>query len=279
MQPTRDSRRGGSQALIGLAICAILGSIAAGLYLKKPKKNDAQSAVPRGQPIRGAPIKQVEQTPPKTTAPASAALASTAPKSAAPKPTAAKPTAPKPTAAKPAAPKLAAKPAAAASDKAPAAKEIPAKKLVAANKPVAARKPLERLRFDMLASYEYVDEPVTADKPRRQQIPTEILAYNGQQTTLYGYMLPVNIDGEGQVRSFFLMKDLGACCFGGVPRLNEFVEVEVEDGSDAVYRPYELMAVTGKLAVGEKIEKNRVASLYRMTATRVIAKDDDEDSF
>lgn len=123
----------------------------------------------------------------------------------------------------------------------------------------------EGFSFDLLASYDYAEPAPAAGSG----IPERVRAYEGERVTLVGYMLPIDFEQSGQVRGFFLMKDLASCCFGGAPRLNEFVDVKVPEGVDARYFPYEPVRVRGALKMGEARDGGRVSSLYQMTAELV----------
>ena len=65
------------------------------------------------------------------------------------------------------------------------------------------------------------------------------------------------------------MRDLASCCFGGSPKLNEWVLVNVPKGVKVKYIAYEPLIATGVIEIGEKVEYGRVTSLYRLVADGV----------
>jgi len=55
--------------------------------------------------------------------------------------------------------------------------------------------------------------------------------------------------GQGNVRQFVLVGDLGTCCFGGQPSLTHMIDVTLEKGQDSVaYNTYR-RNLTGTLYV------------------------------
>ena len=98
--------------------------------------------------------------------------------------------------------------------------------------------------------------------------PEEVLALDGERIALEGYKQPLSFNGN-KVASFVLSPYPPGCCFGGMPGLDEWVEVEVAgDGVD--YFAYRVIRVTGELEVGEELDDwGYVASLYRMNSDKV----------
>jgi hypothetical protein len=113
--------------------------------------------------------------------------------------------------------------------------------------------------FDLLSGYDY-------DK---EQIPELVKSLNGQRIAVTGFMLPVDFDGS-KVRSFLLLQNQMACCFGMTPKENEFVYVEMSNGGSTKYMPDWPLTVVGKLEVGKKLLVN---SIYRMEADNVLVTD------
>ena len=61
----------------------------------------------------------------------------------------------------------------------------------------------------------------------------------------------------------------GSCCFGSIPRFNEWVVVRMPEGKSADYAYYAAIAVQGVLEVGEKIVDEIVQRIFRMEALLV----------
>lgn len=121
------------------------------------------------------------------------------------------------------------------------------------------------LGFDMLGGYEYIPQPAGIPLEKLpKQIPDALLAYDGKRVQVSGFMLPIDVGEDGDVHMFFLMRDLASCCFGGTPKMNEWVLVEAGSGFRTKYTGYAAIAVTGRIAIGEKVEYGRVTSIYRV---------------
>ncbi len=113
--------------------------------------------------------------------------------------------------------------------------------------------------FDILSGYDF----------EKEQIPELVKSLDGQRVAITGFMLPVDFDG-GKVRSFLLLQNQMACCFGMTPKENEFVYVEMSNGESTKYMPDWPLTVVGKLEVGKKLLVN---SIYRIKADNVLITD------
>lgn len=128
------------------------------------------------------------------------------------------------------------------------------------------------VRFELLTSYDYewsqttgVAAPV-ADQSAR--IPAAVKELDGQKTFVVGYMQPIDFDTSG-VKSFLLTNYPGGCCFGMVPRLNEWIEVEMPGDERVDYSYFDPIKIQGVLEVGEAKSGEVVTSLYRMRPEKV----------
>ncbi len=108
-----------------------------------------------------------------------------------------------------------------------------------------------KVDFDFLGGFEYEKDNV---------VPAKVMELDGKDVKVIGYMLPVDFD-SGEVRSFMLLNNQMGCCFGVMPRVNEFVYVEMPEGKSAKYMTDIPLRVTGKLKIGEG---NLVGGLYTM---------------
>jgi len=102
------------------------------------------------------------------------------------------------------------------------------------------------------------------------QIPEEILALDAAKVVLVGFMVPIDVDRRGQIKSFALTQNQMFCCFGVPPSMNEWVMVEMGEGETAEYVSDLPIAVFGDLKVGEEIEDGYVMSVYRMAGREVM---------
>lgn len=127
----------------------------------------------------------------------------------------------------------------------------------------------QSITWKQLGSYAYRPSVTPREKTPRKAtpIPPPILALNGQNLRISGYMMPVEVDGEA-VKSFVLVRDQQLCCFGRMPNLNEWVMVAMSSGTTEMNMD-EPIEVEGSFEVGEQIEDGAVLSLYRLTAKTV----------
>ena len=108
-----------------------------------------------------------------------------------------------------------------------------------------------KVDFDFLGGFEYEKDNV---------IPAKVMELDGKDIKVIGYMLPVDFE-SGEVRSFMLLNNQMGCCFGVMPRVNEFVYVEMPEGKSTKFMTDIPLRVTGKLKIGEG---NLVGGLYTM---------------
>ena len=83
------------------------------------------------------------------------------------------------------------------------------------------------LGFDKLASFEFVapEDPAKA-AAAEAQIPAKVREYNDKKVLVTGFMLPVKMNA-GLVTEFLLVKDPMMCCYGVMPKVNEWVVVKM----------------------------------------------------
>lgn len=127
--------------------------------------------------------------------------------------------------------------------------------------------------FDKLSAFKY-DVPedggatntVVAKDPD-SQIPAEVKAFNGRRVALKGFMLPLKVEG-GLVTELLIMRDQSMCCYGAVPKINEWVSVKMTSKG---VKPVMDQAVTlqGTLKVGAMRENGYLVGIYQMDGERV----------
>jgi hypothetical protein len=130
----------------------------------------------------------------------------------------------------------------------------------------------ERVGFDRLASYTFTPPDADPAKPEApppsgaNQIPAKIKALDQQKVAVTGFMLPVKMDG-GLVKEFLLVKDPMLCCYGVMPKINEWVVVRMV-GSGV--KPLMDIPITfeGKLHVGEMYDNGYLTGLYLLDGDR-----------
>ena len=108
--------------------------------------------------------------------------------------------------------------------------------------------------------------PPSARPPTK--IPADVRALDATRVTIKGFMQPIDFDAEG-VKSFALTAIPGGCCFGAIPRLNEWVVVHMPDDQRAEYAYYDPVRISGEISIGEIYSGDTVLSLYRMVPDKV----------
>ncbi len=125
------------------------------------------------------------------------------------------------------------------------------------------------LGFDKLASYEFVapEDPAKA-AAAEAQIPAKVREYNDKKVLVTGFMLPVKM-AAGLVTEFLLVKDPMMCCYGVMPRVNEWVVVRMVGKG---VPPLMDVPITfeGTLSVGQLYEGGYLTGLYLLKGERRI---------
>ncbi len=127
--------------------------------------------------------------------------------------------------------------------------------------------------FDRLASFDYeMPEDLTEEVEGEtegvsDQIPEAIRDLNDKTIALKGFMLPLKVE-EGLVTEMLIMRDQSMCCYGTVPKINEWVSVRMEGKG---VKPVMDQAVTlfGTLKVGEIRENGYLVGIYEMDGDRM----------
>ncbi|MEE2946934.1 MAG: DUF3299 domain-containing protein [Verrucomicrobiota bacterium] len=163
-------------------------------------------------------------------------------------------------------------------EQAPAvAVEQPAPNLVELVQPVdempEAIEGYEGITFDKLASfaYEVPLDPVTNKVELAKlnaQIPEIIKSLDKKPVAIRGFMLPLKVE-NGLVTELLIMRDQSMCCFGTVPKINEWINIRM--AGDGV-QPIMDQAITlmGQLKVGEVLENDYLVGIYEMEGDRMI---------
>ena len=123
--------------------------------------------------------------------------------------------------------------------------------------------------FEKLASFNYeMPEDLSAavaDEEGvvyKEQIPEAIHALNQKAISLKGFMLPLKVE-QGLVTEMLIMRDQSMCCYGTVPKINEWVSVRMaEEGVKPVMD--EPVTIHGTLKVGEVLENGYLVGIYEM---------------
>ncbi|MCP3918003.1 MAG: DUF3299 domain-containing protein [bacterium] len=96
-------------------------------------------------------------------------------------------------------------------------------------------------------------------------LPDRLAALDGERVTLRGYVIPHAIQGS-ETTEFMLVRDLGDCCFGGVPGPDEWIAVKMAADTHAPYGRFTPTLVTGELHLGgDRGDLHWTPGVYRMS--------------
>lgn len=134
----------------------------------------------------------------------------------------------------------------------------------------------QSLTFNMLTSYPFrepnwakMEDPAYIASLRLdEQISPRIQAMNGKTVEIQGFMLPLDMS-DGNLRTFMLLKDQMACCYGNIPRLNEWVYVRVPKEKRIDVHQDVLVTLLGTLRVGSIFEGVVLTGIYHLELDRI----------
>jgi hypothetical protein len=159
----------------------------------------------------------------------------------------------------------------------PPADSVPATNVVPRVESPASATSVPAVGFDVLSTFKYEvpEEGGAGSKPAPNapdpdaQIPANVKAYNGKKIALKGFMLPLKVEG-GLVTELLLMRDQSMCCFGTVPKINEWVAVKMTGGG---VKPVMDQAVTlsGTIKIGAMRENGYLVGIYQMDGDKMDA--------
>jgi hypothetical protein len=157
---------------------------------------------------------------------------------------------------------------------------LPETNLIELAQPVEELPPLpdeiegyKTVTFDKLASfaYEVPLDPVTNKvelAKLNSQIPEVIKKFDKKPVAIRGFMLPLKVE-NGKVTELLIMRDQSMCCFGTVPKINEWISIKMEgDGVDPIMD--QAVTLMGQLMVGEVLENEYLVGIYEMLGDKMI---------
>ncbi len=103
------------------------------------------------------------------------------------------------------------------------------------------------------------------------EFPQNVQDLDGKEVAIVGYMIPMDwIEGGDRITSFMLVRDFAQCCFGGIPRPDEWLDAQAPLGESVQFFAYRPIRVIGTLHVGlDRVESSFVASVFQITVTDV----------
>ena len=132
----------------------------------------------------------------------------------------------------------------------------------------------EEITFWQLAAFTYNAKEPYEPSPHAvpNALPDWVKALNGRKVIIRGNATPANIE-PGGVTEFFLANQTDPCGFGTMPRINEWIYVNVGGGKKVNITPppgstVEVL-VKGTFQVKEDIEEGHIVSLFTLVADSV----------
>jgi hypothetical protein len=129
--------------------------------------------------------------------------------------------------------------------------------------------------FTFKVTHEIADanaDPATASQKTREQFPNTVKILSEKQVAISGFMLPLRVT-HGLAADFLLLKSQSACCYGVMPRINEWVIVRATGKG---VKPVMDVPVTvqGTFHVGEIREEGHLTGIYRLDCDRLLQGDE-----
>ena len=135
----------------------------------------------------------------------------------------------------------------------------------------------EKLGFETLAGFPFevtremadgAKDLAAASAATRAKIPSAVQALDNHFVAIRGFLLPLKMN-NGLTIEFLLLRNQSMCCFGSVPKVNEWIAVQPhgEGVKPSLDQP---ITVIGRLQVGEIRENGYLVGIYRMGAEKVI---------
>jgi hypothetical protein len=128
--------------------------------------------------------------------------------------------------------------------------------------------------FDDLSGFKYdvPDEPASDPKAKavleNNVIPKNVRALDDKKIAVRGYMLPLRVE-EGLITEFLVLRDQSACCFGAVPRINEWISVRMPKGKGVKPVMDVPIYFFGKFKVGAVLENDYLVGIYEMDGDKI----------
>lgn len=102
--------------------------------------------------------------------------------------------------------------------------------------------------IDELADYMYEHE---SENAKNFRFPERARTQQGEDKAIVGYMIALEMKPRSRdVLEFMLVKDLLSCCYGQLPRPDEWVYVKMKNDEAVKYHTYRPIVVRGDFKVG-----------------------------
>lgn len=130
-----------------------------------------------------------------------------------------------------------------------------------------------RTGFEVLAGFPFEPpepdpaKPGTPPPSAANQIPPAVKALDGRKIVVSGYMMPLKMD-KGLVTELLLMANSQLCCYGAVPKLNEFIYIKMT-GEGVKHTADVPVEFYGRMTVKEVFEEGFLQQIYTMAGDKM----------
>ena len=104
------------------------------------------------------------------------------------------------------------------------------------------------------------------------EIPQTIKALDNQKVAVRGFMLPLKQE-NGLATEFILLRNRMMCCYGRMPKVNEWIHVRIGGNGVRCIRDIPV-TISGKLHVEEYRENRTMLGIYRLDGETLAAPGD-----
>jgi hypothetical protein len=122
--------------------------------------------------------------------------------------------------------------------------------------------------FAQLASFIFASTADADSIAMTEQVPVPVRALNEKSVALTGFMLPVQTENN-LTTDFLLLRNQSACCYGVMPKINEWVIVRTTGkGVNAVMDTP--ITVLGTFHVSAVSENGTLSGIYKLDCDKII---------
>jgi hypothetical protein len=122
--------------------------------------------------------------------------------------------------------------------------------------------------FAQLASFIFAANADTDSIAMTEQVPAPVRALNEKSVALTGFMLPVQTENN-LTTDFLLLRNQSACCYGVMPKINEWVIVRTTGkGVKAIMDTP--ITVLGTFHVEAVSENGTLSGIYKLDCDKII---------
>lgn len=96
-----------------------------------------------------------------------------------------------------------------------------------------------------------------------EQIPPTVRSWSGKKVILTGFVVPTKME-NGKATELMLMANLMLCCYGSIPKMNDWVIVKIPGGTPVIQdRP---IVFRGTFKVGARYVDSYLTGIYELEA-------------